>query len=115
MPVADLERFPVSFATPFHLLRDLRAMGETNALRDRLRHPTRRAVFQRAAEHLARRCAGPDGRVRLTFEIAVLTGWAPGPDQPQAKRPGTAQVRLAEALGTVERSAGERAGEDSGR
>jgi SAM-dependent methyltransferase len=110
MPVADLERFRVSYETPFQLMRELRAMGETNALRDRLRRPTRRAVLDRAAGIYAGRHAGTDGRIRATFEIAFLTGWAPGPDQPVPKRPGSATARLAEALGSREHSAGEKAG-----
>jgi SAM-dependent methyltransferase len=110
MPVADSDRLTVTYATAFDLMRDLRAMGETNVLRDRLRRPTRRAVFLRAAEVYAERFAGPDARIPATFEVVVLTGWAPAPDQPQPLRPGSARMRLADALGVPERPAGEKAG-----
>ncbi len=110
MPVADSHRLTVTYATAFDLLRDLRAMGETNVLRDRLRRPTRRAVFLRAAELYAERFAGPDARIPATFEIVVLTGWAPAADQPKPLRPGSARMRLADALGVPEYPAGEKAG-----
>jgi SAM-dependent methyltransferase len=110
MPVADAARLTVRYDSAFHLMRDLRAMGETNVMLDRLRRPTRRTVFARAAALYAERFADPDGRVRATFETATLTGWAPDPSQPQALRPGTAARRLADALGTEERSTGVRPG-----
>jgi len=109
MPVADSVPFTLSYADPWALMRDLRAMGETNILADRLRRPTRRAVLTRAVEIYAATHAGPDGRVPATFEVVMLTGWAPGPDQPTPKRPGSARSRLADALGTVEMPAGDKA------
>ncbi len=102
MPVADSTRLDVGYETAFHLMRDLRAMGETNAMVERLRRPTRREVFTRAAAIYAEEFARSDGRLRATFEIVVLTGWAPAPGQPQPLRPGSAQQRLADALGSVE-------------
>ena len=110
MPVADSERLTVTYATPMHLMRELRAMGETNILTARRRQPLRRATLTRACEIYARHFGNPDGRVRATFEIVFLTGWSPGPDQPQALRPGSATTRLADALGSEEASAGEKAG-----
>ncbi len=98
LPVADSLRLTASYADGFALMRDLRAMGETNVLRERLRRPTGRRVLARAAALLADRFAGPDGRVRATFEIVFLTGWAPAPDQPQPLRPGSATHSLADAL-----------------
>ncbi|WP_338549581.1 methyltransferase domain-containing protein [Roseovarius phycicola] len=102
LPVSDVVSLSVSYATPFDLMHDLRAMGEANAMHDRLRHFSRRDVFLRACEIYADTYSGEDGRVRATFELVVLTGWAPGPGQPQALRPGTATSRLADALGTNE-------------
>ena len=92
-------------------MRDLRAMGETNVMRDRLRRPLRRDMLARAAAIYADRFGAPDGRVRATFEVIFLTGWAPAPEQPRPLRPGSARARLADALGAVERSAGEAAGD----
>ena len=110
LPVADSERFDVTYATPLDLMRDLRAMGETNVMRDRLRRPMRRDMLARACGIYAERFGLPDGRVTATFEVLFLTGWAPGPDQPKPLRPGSARTRLADALGVPERGAGEKAG-----
>ena len=100
LPVADVTPVTVSYADPFALMRDLRAMGEGNALAGRLRHPTRRAVLARAA---ALYPTGPDGRIAAMFDVVTLTGWAPAPDQPQPLRPGSARTRLADALRVPER------------
>jgi SAM-dependent methyltransferase len=110
MPVADSERLTVSYPTPLHLMRELRAMGETNILTARRRRPMRRATLMRAGEIYAEHFGAPDGRVRATFEIVFLTGWAPGPGQPRPLRPGSARARLADALGSVEIGTGVKAG-----
>lgn len=110
MPVADSEKLAVSYATPLHLMRELRAMGETNVLSERRRQPMRRATLMRACEIYAEHYGTPEGRVRATFEIVFLTGWAPGPDQPKPLRPGSATARLADALGTREIGTGVKAG-----
>lgn len=102
LPVADSQSLSVSYDNVFSLMKDLRAMGETNALEHRLRRPTGRSVFLRAAELYAENYSAPDGRIRATFEIVFLTGWAPSADQPQPLRPGSATARLADALGTTE-------------
>jgi hypothetical protein len=109
LPVTDLEPVTVRYADPFGLLSDLRAMGLTNALVERRKVPLRRATLVRAAQIYAERFADPDGRVRATFELAWLSGWAPHESQQKPLRPGSAQVRLADALGTTEHSAGEKA------
>lgn len=111
LPVADIDRVEVAYETPFHLMRDLRAMGEANAATGRRRNFTRRATMLRAAEIYRNAFARPDGRVTASFEIAFLTGWAPAETQPKPLRPGSAATRLADALGTTERPAGEKAGE----
>ncbi|MFT3972030.1 MAG: methyltransferase domain-containing protein [Amaricoccus sp.] len=98
MPVADSRRFDVSYAGAVELMRDLRAMGETNVLCERLRRPMRREMLARAAAAYAAAAGRPDGRVRATFEVIVLTGWAPAPDQPKPLRPGSATTRLEAAL-----------------
>lgn len=111
LPVADSQRYDVSYPSALGLMHDLRAMGETNVLRDRLRRPMRRDLLLRAAEIYAERFAGADGRVRATFEVVFLTGWAPAADQPRPLRPGSAKARLADAFGVPEQSAGERPGD----
>ncbi len=111
LPVADSQRFDVTYASPVALMRDLRAMGETNVMTERLRRPMRREMLDRASALYAERFGLTDGRVPATFDVIFLTGWAPAPDQPKPLRPGSAQARLAEAFGMHERSAGERAGD----
>ncbi|MEM1315177.1 MAG: methyltransferase domain-containing protein [Pseudomonadota bacterium] len=110
MPVADAERIEATYADAFALMRELRAMGESNALANRRRGASRRATLARAAAIYAQAFPAEGGRVRATFEILMLTGWAPGPDQPVPKRPGSATARLSDALGVPELKAGEKAG-----
>lgn len=102
LPVADSLPFRVEYGDAFALMRELRAMGEANALNGRLRRPTRRAVLNRAAELYETHFAAPSGRIIATFDLIFLTGWAPHESQPQPLRPGSAQQRLADALGTPE-------------
>jgi hypothetical protein len=105
LPVADSRRFDVSYASPVALMHDLRAMGETNVMRDRLRRPMPRALLAEALARYGAHFGRDDGRVPATFEVIFLTGWAPAPDQPKPLRPGSATARLADALGAVERGA----------
>ena len=109
LPVTDADRLTVRYDTAFALMHDLRRMGATNALIDRRRTPLRRATLMRMAEIYAQRFADADGRLRATFEIVWLSGWAPHPGQQQPLKPGSAKARLADALGTREISAGEKA------
>ncbi|MGV8985758.1 MAG: SAM-dependent methyltransferase [Cypionkella sp.] len=102
LPVADTFTTEVRYRDAFHLMRDLRAMGEGNALAQRLRKPTRRAVMDRAAELYQQTWAGSDGRIPATFEMIVLTGWAPHESQPKPLRPGSASTRLSDALAVPE-------------
>jgi len=100
LPVADAVRYPVSYRNAFHLMSELRAMGEDNALEGRLRHPTRRGVLTRAAALYDDANPDPDnpGRVRADLELLFLTGWAPAPTQQKPLRPGSARMPLAAAL-----------------
>jgi SAM-dependent methyltransferase len=109
LPVADVDRVTVRYDSVFGLMHDLRRMGATNALLARRRTPLKRATLQRMAEIYAQRFADDDGRLRATFEIVWLSGWAPHPDQQQPLKPGSAKTRLADALGTREISTGEKA------
>jgi SAM-dependent methyltransferase len=110
MPVADVDRVRVRYRDALALMRDLRAMGETNVLAANQDRPLTRDLIARAGQIYAERFGEADGRVVATFEVVTLTGWAPHPDQPQPLRPGSARTRLADALGAEERSAGEKAG-----
>ena len=110
MPVTDVETVVVRYTEPFALFRDLRAMGFGNPLLDRRKTPLKRATLLRAAEVYAERFSDPDGRLRTTFEMVWLLGWAPHESQQKPLRPGSAKMRLADALNAVERSAGEKPG-----
>jgi SAM-dependent methyltransferase len=108
LPVTDVDRVTVRYDSAFGLMRDLRRMGATNTLFARRRAPLRRATLMRMAEIYAERFADADGRVRATFEIVWLSGWAPDPSQQQPLKPGSAKTRLADALRTQEISTGEK-------
>jgi len=110
LPVADVDRVTVRYDHALALMADLRAMGETSVLVEGAGRPLTRALIARAAEIYAARFAQADGRIPATFEILTLTGWTPHESQPQPLRPGSAKTRLADALGTKEQSAGEKAG-----
>ena len=109
LPVTDVDRLTVRYASPLALMHDLRCMGATNSLADRRRSPLKRATLARMLDIYTERFADPDGRIRATFEIVWLSGWAPHASQQQPLQPGSARTRLADALGTREISAGEKA------
>lgn len=98
LPVADVETYTVRYESLFGLMRDLRAFGMTNALANRSRRPVSRSFFIEAAKLYAERHADPDGRIRATFAIVYLSGWAPHESQPKPLKPGSATMRLADAL-----------------
>jgi SAM-dependent methyltransferase len=107
LPVADSHTITATYTDALALMRDLRGMGATNVLRTRRRAPLRRATLARAIEIYADRFGLPNGRVRATFEIVTMTGWAPDPSQQRPLQPGSAKRSLADALGTKEQSAGD--------
>ncbi len=109
LPVVDADQVVVRYGSLFNLMGDLRAMGETNAIADRRKTPLKRATLMRAAEIYQEQYADPDGRIRATFEILYATGWAPHESQQKPLRPGSAAMRLADALKTEEISTGEKA------
>jgi len=111
LPVTDVDRVTVRYDNVFALMFDLRRMGAANALIERRRMPLRRTTLQRMAEIYAMRFADADGRIRATFDIVWLSGWAPHASQQQPLKPGSAQTRLADALGAREMSTGEKPGQ----
>ncbi|WP_027486862.1 methyltransferase domain-containing protein [Allorhizobium undicola] len=102
LPVVDVEDYTVRYASLFSLIKDLRGMGMTNPLIGRARAPVSKAFFLRAAELYADRFGDPDGRIRATFSIIYLSGWAPDASQPKPLKPGSATTRLADALKNAE-------------
>lgn len=103
LPVADVDRVVVRYGDPLALLRDLRRMGAANPLRDRRRAPLLRKTLVRLFEVYAERFSDPDGRLRATFEVVWVSGWAPHESQQKPLRPGSAKTRLADALNVPER------------
>lgn len=110
LPVVDVDMVTVRYPEPFALMRDLRAMGLSNALSERRKTPLRRTTLIRSAEIYAERFADPDGRVRATFELIWLSGWAPHQSQQKPLRPGSAKMRLADALAVHDDARSEEAG-----
>jgi SAM-dependent methyltransferase len=98
LPVTDVDRIVVRYDNAFALMHDLRRMAATNILVERRRMPTRRATMLRTAEIYRERFADPDGRIRATFDIIWLSGWAPHESQPKPLKPGSAKISLAEAV-----------------
>jgi len=113
LPVTDVERLTVRYRAVRALLHDLRRMGAANALVERSKKPLKRAVLARAEEIYAARFADPDGRLRATFDVMWLSAWAPHESQQKPLKPGSAKMRLADALGAREQSAGEKTGRRS--
>lgn len=102
LPVSDVDRVVVRYDHPLKLMADLRAMGETNVLTDRTRRPLTRPVLARTFAIYAERFGDADGRIPATFEIVTATGWVPHASQQKPLRPGSAKMRLADALGVLE-------------
>ncbi|UEM20408.1 methyltransferase domain-containing protein [Skermanella mucosa] len=109
LPVVDSDTLTVTYESAFKLMADLRGMGETNAGLNRRRQPTPRALLIDAARRYGELFSEPDGRVTATFQVLYLAGWSPHESQQKPMRPGSAQARLADALKTEERPAGDKA------
>ncbi|MEQ1673224.1 MAG: methyltransferase domain-containing protein [Hyphomicrobium sp.] len=104
LPVADSDVVRVTYATPLALMQELRAMAASNMLMERRRVPVTRGLLMRAAEIYTERFALPDGRIPATFEIITLTAWVPHDSQQKPLAPGSAKMRLADALGVPEQA-----------
>jgi SAM-dependent methyltransferase len=112
LPVADSDRLTVTYGDLPALLRDLRGMGETNALLARPAKPLTRAALAEADGLYRRRHGDREGRLAATFQVIYLTGWAPHEGQQKALRPGSARSRLADELGAAEIKTGDKARPD---
>jgi len=98
LPVTDVDRVVVRYGDVFALMQDLRRMGATNVLTERRRTPLRRATLLRMAQIYHERFSDPDGRIRATFDIVWLSGWAPHESQQKPLKPGSAKASLADAV-----------------
>ena len=103
LPVTDVDRVVVRYDSAFSLMADLRRMGATNVMIERRRTPTRRATMLRMAQIYGERFADPDGRIRATFDVIWLSGWAPHESQQQPLQPGSATTSLEAAVKKVKR------------
>ena len=99
LPVADGFSISARYDDAFHLMKDLRAMGENNAMNQRQKCFSRRALFHRANEIYQMRFTA-DMHIQATFELIFMTGWAPDPSQPKPLSPGSAEHRLTDFLGS---------------
>jgi SAM-dependent methyltransferase len=109
IPVADAEMLTVTYAEPRDLMREIRAMGGGNVLTSRRKTPLLRKTLQRSEDIYRERYGTPEGRITASFEIVYLSGWAPHASQQKPLAPGSAETRLAQALGTEEHDAGDKA------
>lgn len=97
MPVADIERLTVRYSQFFTLAQDLRSLGETNALAERSRKALRRDTLSAVLSHYAANDSERDERLRATFDVAYLIGWAPHESRPQPPGPAGGRARLRDA------------------
>ncbi len=111
LPVADVDRVTVRYDTPFDLIKDIKGMAESAAFAGSARPPLSRRILARMYEIYADQFADDDGRLRASFEIIWLSGWAPAPGQPKPLKPGSAKQSLASAVGSKEISLKEKPGE----
>ncbi|MDG2243503.1 MAG: methyltransferase domain-containing protein [Rhodospirillaceae bacterium] len=103
LPVADTDIIIREFDSLEDLFKDLRSMGETNAIQERTRGLTTGRLFSAAEKiYRDRHCSG-SGQLLATFEIVTLTAWAPSDNQQKPLAPGSAQSRLSDALGSDEK------------
>ncbi len=110
LPVVDSEIVRVSYDNMFKLFADLRGMGEGNALAHRGKTNPGKVLFMETARLYHEKFAGADGRITASFEVIFLIGWAPHESQQKPLKPGSATIRLADALETKEIKMGEKAG-----
>ena len=109
LPVTDAEDVTVIYPSPRELMREIRVLGGGNVLTARSKRPLSRRTLARAEELYRTRYGTPDGKVTATFQFVFMSGWAPDPSQQKPLAPGSARARLADALNTEERSAGDKA------
>lgn len=102
LPVADVERLAVRYSSLDALVKDLRAHGQSNVLAKRRKNFIGRRTWEALKAHYAANHAR-DGKLPATFDMLFLTGWTPHESQQQPLKPGSAKMRLSDALGTVER------------
>lgn len=107
LPVVDSDILRVSYRNLFHLMDDLRGMGESNSIAARRKTFSPRGFFSEAERIYAEKFREPDGKITASFEVISLIGWAPHASQQQPLKPGSATARLAAVLGTEEFKAGE--------
>ena len=102
LPVVDTDGVEVRYENPMKLMKDLKGMGENNKVLERRKNFTKRELIMRAMQRYMEEFSGDDGRVPATFQVMFLTAWKPDPSQQKPMAPGSAQHKLADALGVPE-------------
>ncbi|MDC0008692.1 SAM-dependent methyltransferase, partial [Amylibacter sp.] len=102
LPVADNIKLNVSYKSPINLMHDLRGMAETNIISNRTKKIMSKKLLKEVTNQYVNNFSDEDGRIISTFELIFLTGWAPSSTQQKPLAPGSAKVRLAHVLGTIE-------------
>lgn len=98
LPVVDSELIKVAYRDIYHLMSDIRGMGEQNSLSARTRNFTKSKVFFEADKYYKDKFMGDDSRITATFEILFVIGWAPHHSQQQPAKRGSGQVSMTEIL-----------------
>ena len=98
LPVADSDTLILTYENALAAMSEVKAMGWSNTLQARSRTPVTRSLLAHAAANHETAAGSADGRVQLTLNLVYLTGWAPHDSQQQPLRPGSATMRLADAL-----------------
>lgn len=106
LPVADSLKIPTAYSDIYHLMQDLRDMGETNIMTARQKTFTAKSLFVQAQEIFAAQFPANEGRIACTFDLVFLSGWAPHASQPKALKPGSVTKSLQQALEEAKSSLG---------
>lgn len=98
LPAVDSDILTVTYSDAYALMRDLRFMGESNVMAARNKAYAGRALFAETDRLYKEQFAEEDGRIRASFEIIFLIGWAPHDSQQKPLRPGSAEKSLSDVL-----------------
>lgn len=101
LPVVSTERITVTYTDAFALMKELKAMGENNALIKRSKGLSSPKLMMKVAEVYHDMFADDTSRIPATFDIIYLQGWAPDESQQKPLKPGSAKMSLKDALGAM--------------
>jgi NADH dehydrogenase [ubiquinone] 1 alpha subcomplex assembly factor 5 len=94
----DVDDIVVDYPDMFSLMKDLQAMGESNAVLGREKGAIQRDVLL-AAEGIYRELHGnEDGTLPATFRLIYMIGWKKSPDQAKPLERGTGMFSIKDYL-----------------